>query len=591
MKTSTSPWLWNPWTDLLVGCGAWTLPLLALSGGLAHDGGAQLAFAFALLTVVCNHPHYMATVQRAFASRERRAAYRPYTVHLTGLFAVALVALFVHPPLIPAIFTLYVVWSPWHYSAQNFGLAMLFTRRAEALPTAGERGLLQGAFVASYLVWLLTVQSLPSADPYVWSLDLPAAVVDPLAAALALIFLLAGSAALGGIGRRAGWRAIVAPTALLSTQTLWFVAPWVVQAVSGRGVSPVYYSTGALAFMHCAQYLWVTSFYERRAAGAAAWRPGRYALGLVVGGVALFTAGPWLASAVTSVDLRESTLVFVALINVHHFILDGALWKLRDRRVAAVLVEAARPTSAPPPARSLHPALGWALAAVLLGLAALNGAQQYLTMEGTDAGRLDLARRLNPNDTRVDVRRAELLAEAGDTDAALATLAPRLALRPANAAGLRLYGNLLVASGRHDQALTHLLAVRSSVGLDPPGLVNAGVLLAQRGDLADADGALRQALRLEPTLAAAHVNLAGVRLQRGDGRGALAHYLAYLASPVPRDRDYAAALLNAAGAARLDQRPEIADSLLRDSAALANRLGDQELAALADRELTAQPAP
>lgn len=569
MTTATPPrpWLWNPAADLIVGCAAWTLPFLALSGGLAQTASSRLAFGFALLTVVCNHPHYMATVQRAFADRERRAAHRPYAVHLTALFAVALLALFIHPPLIPAIFTLYVVWSPWHYSAQNFGLAMLFARRADAAPTAGERRVLRGAFVASYLVWLLTVQSQPSADPYVWSLGLPARLVDPLAALFTIAFLLAGSAVLGAVGRRAGWRAIVAPAVLLSTQTLWFVAPWVVQVAAGRGVSPVYYSTGALAFMHCAQYLWVTSFTERRA--AATWQPWRYAAGLVLGGIALFTAGPWLASAVTAVDLRESTLIFVALINLHHFILDGALWRLRERRVAALLIGPQPAPAAAVPAAWPRPPLRWALAAALLLLALANAAQQYLTLEGSDAARLALARRLNPHDPRVDVRGAELLAEAGDTDAALAALAPHLALRPANAAGLRLYGNLLVAGGRHDDALAHLQAVRRSVGLDPPGLVNAGALLAQRGDLAGADAALREALRFDPSLPAAHLNLAGVRLQRGDARSALAHYLAYLGSPrVPRDGDYATALHNAAGAARMAHRRDIADVLQRDATAL-----------------------
>jgi hypothetical protein len=33
-------------------------------------------------------------------------------------------------------------------------------------------------------------------------------------------------------------------------------------------------------------------------------------------------------------------LTFTALVNIHHFILDGALWKLRDSRIAALLLNA-----------------------------------------------------------------------------------------------------------------------------------------------------------------------------------------------------------------------------------------------------------
>ena len=31
-------------------------------------------------------------------------------------------------------------------------------------------------------------------------------------------------------------------------------------------------------------------------------------------------------------------LIFTALVNIHHFILDGAIWKLRDGRIATLLL-------------------------------------------------------------------------------------------------------------------------------------------------------------------------------------------------------------------------------------------------------------
>ena len=575
-------WLWNPAVDLLIGCAGWSLPFLALSAAWAQSGALDIAYAFSLLTLVCNHPHYMATLQRAWSDPERRAAYRPYLIHAGILLAIAAAAMFAYPPLIPAFFTLYVIWSPWHYSGQNFGLLMLFARRAEAQP---ERRLLRAAFLASYVVWLLTVQSRPSSDPYIWSLALPAVVVNPIALAMTLLFLVLASIALGRMGDRSGWRPILPPLVLLASQALWFIAPWLLQVAGGHGVSPLYYSTGALAFMHCAQYLWLTSWVARRERGAQAWNPTRYAALLVVGGIALFTAGPWLSSAVLGADLRESTLIFIALINLHHFIVDGALWRLRDPRAAAILFEPAPPPT-PQPARTLHPALAWSLAVVLLGLAGLNALQQYLTREDADAGRLALAQRLNPHDSRIDVRRAELLVEGDQRAQALQTLAPLLEQRAANAAALRLYGALLIADGRYDEALIHLRAVERSVGLDPPNLVNIGVLLARAGRNDEAATALQQAIRLDPTMPAAHLNLAGLCLQGGDIGCALVHYDAFLSSPeAPRDRDYAIALINAASAARVAQRPALAESLRKNGAALARELGAQDLVDAADRQL------
>ena len=93
--------------------------------------------------------------------------------------------------------------------------------------------------------------------------------------------------------------------------------------------------------MHSAQYLWITSYYARREAGAkgaGGWRPFAYFAVLVAGGIALFVPGPWLASRLFHSDFAASFLIFTALVNIHHFILDGAIWKLRDNRIAALLL-------------------------------------------------------------------------------------------------------------------------------------------------------------------------------------------------------------------------------------------------------------
>ncbi|MGH3580005.1 MAG: hypothetical protein ACRDUB_00335, partial [Mycobacterium sp.] len=98
-------WLWNPSADLLIGCAGWTLPLLALTYGLARGAWLDLVFTFALLSVVCNHPHYAATWVRAFGDRATRAAYRRYTLHLTALLALGLLAAHLATWTVPLLFT------------------------------------------------------------------------------------------------------------------------------------------------------------------------------------------------------------------------------------------------------------------------------------------------------------------------------------------------------------------------------------------------------------------------------------------------------------------------------------------------------
>ena len=60
---------------------------------------------------------------------------------------------------------------------------------------------------------------------------------------------------------------------------------------------------------------------------------------LAAGGIALFIPGPWLVSYVFQYDFAASFMIFTALVNIHHFILDGAIWKLRDGRIAALLLD------------------------------------------------------------------------------------------------------------------------------------------------------------------------------------------------------------------------------------------------------------
>jgi len=54
------------------------------------------------------------------------------------------------------IFTLYLTWSPWHYSGQNYGIFLLFARRAGAQPDNRHRRALYSAFLLSYAILFST---------------------------------------------------------------------------------------------------------------------------------------------------------------------------------------------------------------------------------------------------------------------------------------------------------------------------------------------------------------------------------------------------------------------------------------------------
>ena len=158
---------------------------------------------------------------------------------------------------------------------------------------------------------------------------------------LAIAFVACSVLGLSRLISQAGFRRMIPSLTLFSTQCVWFLAPTLLSLLEHFQVPRSRYSTGVLAVMHSAQYLWITSYYAKREATTTpnrSWRPFSYFAILVVGGIALFIPGPWLSSLAFHFDFTRSFLLFTALVNIHHFILDGAIWKLRDGRIATLLV-------------------------------------------------------------------------------------------------------------------------------------------------------------------------------------------------------------------------------------------------------------
>ena len=431
------------------------------------------------------------------------------TLGLIALGALAHVQVW----LIPFLFTIYVFWSPWHYTGQNYGLLLMFARRGGLDVTDTTRRSLRIAFVASYVMLLAAFNEGAASDPLVLSLGLPSAITRSTGAIALLIFTVAGGSAIVAIARRSPWRPLIAPVMLYVTQGLWFVAPTALSWISGIAVPQTRYSSGVLALMHSAQYLWITQYFAKREQGAE-WRPGRYWLAVIAGGAALFLPIPWLASYAAHVDFTASVLVVTAIVNIHHFMVDGVVWKLRDTRVATTLTTegaaAALPTALSEtnrrPAgvpttrtmrRGVEAILRAGVAAVaVLALAALAAVDQwrYRLVLDADASSLQTAVELNPYD---------------------------------GAAQSRLLSALL-AGGRTEDARAHLDQVIARRPDDVDALVNAGVLARRDGRTADAERYWREAVSIAPSAAHVHLYLAELLDEDHRAGDALPHYRRYL---------------------------------------------------------------
>ena len=96
---------------------------------------------------------------------------------------------------------------------------------------------------------------------------------------------------------------------------------------------------GAPPFFHCAQYLAVIAHRHRQSGDV---RPIFLFAGLVFGGFALFHAPPHLVPRLFPIDGLRGTLLVVALINLHHFWLDGVMWR-RPKQAPAPAAPAVSP--------------------------------------------------------------------------------------------------------------------------------------------------------------------------------------------------------------------------------------------------------
>ena len=89
-KPQAAPWIYNPWLDLIVGCGAWSAPLLLLSYLSLASEARTWSVVFYVLALFFNYPHYMATIYRAYHRSEDFQKYRIFTVHTTALLVMTL---------------------------------------------------------------------------------------------------------------------------------------------------------------------------------------------------------------------------------------------------------------------------------------------------------------------------------------------------------------------------------------------------------------------------------------------------------------------------------------------------------------------
>src|SRR5262249_18042193 len=131
-------WLFGPVPDVLLGCGVAYMVVFAALVFAGPQMRATLPLGLLpLVSVFFGTPHYGATLLRVYEQRNERRAYAFFTVWISLVLALLYVGALYSALLGSLLLSLYLTWSPWHYTGQNYGVTLLFLRRrgVEITPT------------------------------------------------------------------------------------------------------------------------------------------------------------------------------------------------------------------------------------------------------------------------------------------------------------------------------------------------------------------------------------------------------------------------------------------------------------------------
>jgi hypothetical protein len=290
----------------------------------APEFGQRLELWLPILVLVSNSAHFAASTVRLYT---KPGAFRdmPFLTlgfPLTTLAALTLSLVFVDVVGRP-LQTLNISWSPYHYAAQAYGLSLMYAYRSGCSLDAADKRLVRIACLLPFVVSLIGGQSLLGklwAEPRSWMmLGFGWAAFGLPALILARLFW-----------QRRAMLPLISIAVLLSN-TVWLIT-------LGRA--------GAFAWatvFHGLQYLAIVTIFHvkdrMKQPGNQhgwAWHTATFYAACFALGYMLFEIWPF-AYVLLGFGVAESMLLVAAVINIHHFVVDAFIWKLRDAPNARIV--------------------------------------------------------------------------------------------------------------------------------------------------------------------------------------------------------------------------------------------------------------
>jgi hypothetical protein len=311
--------------------------LLVIGGGLSLLFTAALVWKFrpaidnvftpsiAWVALVANQAHFAASTVRLYTKPGARRELRFLSLGFPLVTLAVLSYAVARPEGLGATLTaLYLTWSPYHYAAQAYGLALMYSYRSGCALSLREKQVVRAACLAPFVVQFIAGRGFGLA--WILAHTSPALDVPWLRAQAALwltwvpVVLMVGLFAHMAIKRR-----VTLP--LVSLCTVLSNAVWLLWLTS---IDAFVYAT----VFHSIQYLAIVTIFHvknQQQAGRGGWafHAAGFYLRCVALGYLLFQLVP-LGYFLFGFGLAESVLVVITIINLHHFIVDAYIWRLRQ---------------------------------------------------------------------------------------------------------------------------------------------------------------------------------------------------------------------------------------------------------------------
>ena len=326
----------HPVFDLLIIGGGLSLVVVVLLNAAVPV--MPPAGAIWTIVLLANSAHFAASTVRLYT---KEGSFRDLPFVTMGLPLVMLLVLgatLLQPALLGRHWlALYFTWSPYHYAAQAYGLAVMYAYRSGATPSLGDKRLLYAAcllpFIYSFVAgrssgieWFLPASTVAAPE---WGRlrDAALVVIGVLTFAVPIVVFARG---------------------LFTTRARLPVISLVTMIANGVWwVTLSYWNAFIWAtIFHSLQYLAIALVFHvkdrQREAGAGGvptpwWRPALafYGLSLSLGYV-LFQVWPH-AGPLMGFAYAQTLALVIATINIHHFIVDAYIWRLRKDANAKVV--------------------------------------------------------------------------------------------------------------------------------------------------------------------------------------------------------------------------------------------------------------